>query len=288
MGSRCMAPPAGRRGPSILGARVIVGSRIAPYREEFANESWRAVTSSESNPKNRRCVLKNLGQSSALTVSATPYLGDGGPGRDDAYGLTPRRFRFVMHLVVYEHATRAYLASGWRTRNSKVARAAAGQLLASPAVRRAVALERHHHQQASLLSVPDIQAHLAATATFDVADLLDADGDLRPLHKIPARVRRLVQSVEHKDAYGKHGELLSVTKKIRTPDRTQALNVLMKHLGLFEADNAQQQQAAGWAALFGAGAAESIPAEYALMPEETADQSEAPAAAALDDKESSA
>lgn len=69
-------------------------------------------------------------------------------------------------------------------------------------------------------------------ATSDIGDLFDAKGNPIPIHKLPTDIRRAISSVKT-NADG--------SVEIKLWDKNSALEKAMRHLGLFEKDNAQQR-----------------------------------------------
>jgi phage terminase small subunit len=61
-----------------------------------------------------------------------------------------------------------------------------------------------------------------------------------PVHELDDETAAAISSVEVREEFEGHGEnrkLVGYTKKIRFWDKTAAVNMAMKHFGLFEKDN---------------------------------------------------
>ena len=76
----------------------------------------------------------------------------------------------------------------------------------------------------------------------DAGLLFDEHGDLRPIADLPPEIRACIASVEIDDRSEGHGEdrITYRVKKVKLWDKNSALEKLMKHLGMYEADNKQR------------------------------------------------
>lgn len=193
------------------------------------------------------------GMTAALATGAGRYVNDGGPGRNDRYGLNKRRFAFVCHLAVYENLSKALAAAGYHIKTRESASSAGSTYLNEPATRRALVLERAAIQKAHTLTSEDIAAHLSVAATVDLADVLDDDGEPLPLSEVPAATRRVLKGIRIREHYDKEGAVTGRSREFQLGDRNAAMALLMRSRGAFAADNAQTGAgiAAGFASMFG-------------------------------------
>jgi phage terminase small subunit len=66
-----------------------------------------------------------------------------------------------------------------------------------------------------------------------------------PVHELDDETAAAIASVEVREEFEGQGEgrkLVGYTKKIRFWDKPAAINMAMKHLGLFERDNSQRRE----------------------------------------------
>jgi phage terminase small subunit len=80
-------------------------------------------------------------------------------------------------------------------------------------------------------------------AYFDSRKLFRADGSMVPVHEMDDDTAAAVASVEHEDITLKEGEnarVIGSTKKLKLHSKTAALEMAMRHLGLYEKDNRQR------------------------------------------------
>lgn len=89
----------------------------------------------------------------------------------------------------------------------------------------------------------DLVRLLGQMATFDIADLYDTDGNLKPLDEIPAHARIAIESIDSEEVYegrGRDRTQVATVKKVRMAKRNEAIDKLMRHLGGYELDHRQQ------------------------------------------------
>jgi phage terminase small subunit len=142
----------------------------------------------------------------------------------DAYACDPER-----------NATRAYIAVGYAARGN-AAEVCAARLLrnvqVAAYVRQHEAEAREHAEERYQVTQEAVIAELVSMALLDPAQLVDREGNMRPLHAIPAHVRRAL--VIEQIAGGPIKVRVNVGK-------IDALDKLAKHLNLYE----QHQKSGG-------------------------------------------
>ncbi len=82
---------------------------------------------------------------------------------------------------------------------------------------------------------------LARISTFDPRRLYREDGTLKHLTEMDDDTRGAIASIEVNENVV-DGVLVGQTTKIKLWDKNRALEMAMKHLGLFERDNTQQRE----------------------------------------------
>lgn len=93
------------------------------------------------------------------------------------------------------------------------------------------------------MSQADVIAEVTKLASFDVRRLYNADGSPIPFHELDADTAACivgVEVVENFQGTGKERAFVGYTKKYKVADKKGALEMLMKHLGLYEVDNKQK------------------------------------------------
>jgi phage terminase small subunit len=118
---------------------------------------------------------------------------------------------------------------------------AAYDLWRDPAVARELA-QRHGELMARLGVTTDrVIAERAAIAFFDPRTIFDDDGSILPIKEWPDNAAAALASMDIEEAT----EVRGLVRKIRLNPKGPELDALMKHLGLFEADNKQKGDAEG-------------------------------------------
>lgn len=94
----------------------------------------------------------------------------------------------------------------------------------------ALIVERRHQLKAD---AGQVISQLLTIATFDVRSLYDDRGELLPVHLWPPEAGQVVASMEITDVSGDDEAGFSITKKVKLVDKSKALEMLGKHLGMF-------------------------------------------------------
>jgi phage terminase small subunit len=121
----------------------------------------------------------------------------------------------------------------------EAAKKAATRLSEDVRVREAIEKRRAEAVAKAGLSVERTLLEVARLAYSDVRKLYKPDGSLIPVHELDDDAAATVASVEV-DEIGMEGVVVGHTKKIKHWDKNSALEKAMKHLGLYEKDNAQR------------------------------------------------
>lgn len=95
------------------------------------------------------------------------------------------------------------------------------------------------------LSVSRTLKELGRIAYFDPRRMFDSHGNLKKVSDLDEDTAAALASFEIFDEFagkGERRELIGQTKKVKVFDKNSAIEKAMRHLGLFEVDNRQQQQ----------------------------------------------
>lgn len=112
----------------------------------------------------------------------------------------------------------------------------ASELLARDDVKAMIDARTRKAMEAAELTTDNWAKEVAALAFFRPGDLYDEDGNLIPVHKLPSNIQAAIAAV---DPLG--GSILG-GKATKIWDKTAALGLAARHLGLFEKDNAQRAE----------------------------------------------
>lgn len=144
---------------------------------------------------------------------------------EDPNRLTPRDEKFLAAYFENKHnATEAYLALRPEA-SRKHAQHAGCMYMKKPWIRKAIKERLGQHN----ITIERVLSELATMAYLDPADLLDDNGMVRPLSEMPEKARRAIAGMDIELETDNRGRVV----KLRIPQKTKALELLGKYLGLF-------------------------------------------------------
>lgn len=153
---------------------------------------------------------------------------------DDA--LTERERRFVEEYILDPNATQAYKRA-FQCKSYVTAKTEGCRLLTNPNVDAEIAAARKAQSARTRITADRVLKEVAGVGFADAGDMFDDAGQLLPVRKMPAPIRRAIQAVKVKKTKvygapgaGPTGEEEVVEVKLAGKDA--ALGRLMKHLGL--------------------------------------------------------
>ena len=146
--------------------------------------------------------------------------------------LTPRQQRFVEEYLVDLNATQAAIRAGY---SKKTAYSQGQRLLKHVEVERAVEEAKAERAEKTGLSADRVLRELAALSFSDVRQLYTDKGKLRPVSEWPDEVAAAVAGLEtvHRNLTAGDSAVETILK-VKRWDKPRALEMLCKHLGLFE------------------------------------------------------
>lgn len=130
---------------------------------------------------------------------------------------------FVQELLMLKPQVRAYLKA-YPGSSYNSARATSTQLLAKPSIQDRLAFLKEERRQRYRMTAEDIHERLVMAVTVDPDDILDADGKILPMNKIPADVRACIEAVETTKGGG---------RKVTFVSKGNALQMLGRHQKMF-------------------------------------------------------
>ena len=147
-----------------------------------------------------------------------------------------RRARFIEALLSNgENISQAALAAGF---SPKSAASQGSRLLKHVEVQQALNTRRTEVLQKFQLTTERTLQEIARLAYSDPRRLFGPDGRLKAIHELDDDAAATIASIEA-DEINADGAVIGVTRKIKVWDKNSALDKAMKHLGLYEKDNAQ-------------------------------------------------
>jgi len=156
--------------------------------------------------------------------------------------LTPKQLKFCREYIIDLNATQAAIRAGY---SKKTATVIGYEHLTKPHIRHAISdLQRKHAEEAKVDAIFVLQ-EAARIALIDIGPAFTEDNTLKDIHDMPVDIRRAISSVKITELYsgdGEERELSGYTKEVKFWSKDKQIEILMRHLGLFLADNKQQGQ----------------------------------------------
>jgi phage terminase small subunit len=152
--------------------------------------------------------------------------------------VTPRQQLFVASYCKERNLTQAAISAGYSKKGASVA---GHRLSQNPIIAAAIAAHDAQSQKnnetpgeqyaRAELTEKKLKAALNELVDFDPADMYGADGELLPIHKMPAATRKAIAGFEQSIG----------TSKFRLSSRLQAIELASKLLGLLKNEPQQNQ-----------------------------------------------
>jgi phage terminase small subunit len=156
----------------------------------------------------------------------------GNPGRGlqrsaMADSIASRREAFCRHYLAYPTMAEA-------ARRTGISLKAAQDYMSEDGVLARIEQLAEERNQRVELEADDVLRALVDIAMADPADAFDENGNLLPIHTIPLSLRRVISSMESDEIIQPGtGKVVGHTKKIKFWDKTRGLEMLARHLALF-------------------------------------------------------
>lgn len=143
--------------------------------------------------------------------------------------LSPKQAAFVREYLIDLNATQAAIRAGY---SPKTANEQGSRLLTNVSVADAIAAAQGKAQERADVTVDRIVAELAKIAFSDPRDLFDADGRLKPLSELTDNAAASLAGIDVVQAGGE--DLPLEIRKIKRWDKTKAIELLGRYLGMFK------------------------------------------------------
>lgn len=139
--------------------------------------------------------------------------------------LTPRQGAFVREYLVDLNGTQAALRAGYAAAS---AASQASELLRVPKIAKAIADAQAERARRTDVTADRVVKELARVAFADPAHAYGTDGRILAVHEMPVEARAALAGMDVEE-----GEAGGVTRKLKTWNKVQALELLGKHLGMW-------------------------------------------------------
>jgi phage terminase small subunit len=156
--------------------------------------------------------------------------------------LTPKQEAFALAYSRLMNASDAYReVYNVKRSTSKSINEMASRLLKNVKVASMIAEIRATAEHTTMLTVERTRAELARVCFSDVRKLFNPDGSLKKVSELDADTAAAVASFEV-DEVEVGDKVVRRTIKVKLWDKNAALEMAIKHLGLYERDNTQRSE----------------------------------------------
>lgn len=149
--------------------------------------------------------------------------------------MTPKQEAFINEYLIDKNATQAAIRAGYSV---KTARQMGDENLSKPYIAAEIESRLATLAAKAGLTAELVLASLARELRFDPADLYDEWGNIKPIHEIPEDARKCLVGMETAQVGSPEAPVM--VQKAKWVSAANARDQAMKHLGLYEKDNAQK------------------------------------------------
>lgn len=147
--------------------------------------------------------------------------------------MNPKQRAFVQEYLIDKNATRAAIAAGY---SEKSAHSCGPRMLDNAEVRQAIEKGLEKHAAKTGITAERVIAEMAKLAFMNLKNAYAEDGSMKNIHDMDESTQAAIASMETDELMERQGrEMVKIgnRKKIRTHDKTRALELLGKHFKLF-------------------------------------------------------
>jgi len=149
--------------------------------------------------------------------------------------LTPKQQRFVDEYLIDLNATQAAIRAGYSEKGAAVT---ASKLLINAKVQETVQAARQKRASRTEITADRVLTEIARLAFFDIRRLVDNDGKPIPMQELDDDTAAAIAGLDLVEYYEVNDEGKKVfagwVKKYKLADKKGSLELLGRHLGLFE------------------------------------------------------
>jgi len=160
-------------------------------------------------------------------------------------GLSLKQEAYCQAYMVCGNQSAAYrIAYDAEASNSNTVAVEACRIHSNPKVALRIKQLRQEAWERNKIHIDELIQSLAGMVRFDIADLYDEDGRMRPLHQIPIEARQMISQLDTDELFTTidgQREVIGHTKKVRTINKLDAVEKLMRYFGAYEKDNEQSK-----------------------------------------------
>lgn len=151
--------------------------------------------------------------------------------------MTDAQKRFCDEYLVDLNATRAYKVAYPKCKKDETANAASSRMLRNVKVQEYISEKQREIEKRTEVTQDMVIKELAKIAFLDIRKLYTENGQLKNVADIDSDTVGAISSLEtleEYEGYGDDREKIGDTQKVKLLDKTKALELLGKHLGIFK------------------------------------------------------
>lgn len=150
--------------------------------------------------------------------------------------MTDAQKRFCDEYLIDLNATRAYKVAYKSCKKDETANVNGSRLLRNAKVQEYISKKQKEIEKRTEVTQDRVIQELARIAFLDISKLYNENGKLKNIQDIDKDTVRAISSLEtleEYDGYGDDREKIGDTQKVKLLDKTKALELLGRHLGIF-------------------------------------------------------
>ena len=150
--------------------------------------------------------------------------------------MTDAQKRFCDEYLIDLNATKAYKVAYPNCKKDETANAASSRMLRNVKVQEYISERMKQREQRTEITQDMVIKELAKIAFLDIRKLYTENGQLKNIADMDSETAGAISSLEtleEYEGYGDDREKIGDTQKVKLLDKTKALELLGRHLGIF-------------------------------------------------------
>jgi phage terminase small subunit len=178
-----------------------------------------------------------------------------GPNQDDIDKLTDKQREFINQYLIHRDSTKAAKAAGYKPGNASQQGA---KLMSNPIINRVIGVRERKHGEEQDLKGSDVILQLFYCVTRNARDYVDEDGKIvTNVNELNDRACAAIDGIEQdvRIIYGPDGEIVGeqIKTKLKLVPKASAIDMAMKHKGLFDPEIEREALELPWDKLYADG-----------------------------------
>lgn len=153
------------------------------------------------------------------------------------HNLTEKQKRFCEEYMVDLNATQAAIRAGY---SEHTAPTIGCENLIKPNIQSYIQVLQKGIRERNQVTIDECVQSLARIMRCDIIDFYNDNGTLKDLKDIPESSRAVIEEITNYEEKTKKGKVLGISKKLKTYNKLNAIEKLMRYLGGYEKDNNQK------------------------------------------------